>query len=120
MEDQPREYQPRVHRDLRADHAGIAEAYHLLGDGCRHAGPLSEREQRLVKLGVAAGLSSSRGVRSHVRRGLDEGLSRDELLHAIAIAIPTIGLPATAAAYRWAQEVPELPDEDPASEPGGA
>jgi len=40
-----------------------------------------------------------------VRRGLDEGLSREELLHAITIAVPTAGFPATAAAYGWALEV---------------
>lgn len=107
MVGQPRRYVPRQYRDLRAQHPAIAEAYDLLGDACRHAGPLSEREQRLIKLGVAVGASSKGAVRSHMRRGLDEGLSREELLHAIAIAIPTLGLPATAAAYRWASEVPD-------------
>jgi 4-carboxymuconolactone decarboxylase len=51
------------------------------------------------------GLSSEGGVRSHVRRGLDEGMTREELLHAVTIAIPTAGFPATAAAYRWALDV---------------
>lgn len=105
MTDQSHSYLPRVYRDLRAEHPGIAEAYDALGDACRAAGPLSEREQRLVKLGIAIGLSSEGAVRSHVRRGLQEGLTRSELLHAIAIAVPTVGFPATAAAYQWAREV---------------
>lgn len=105
MNDQPREYLPRVYRDLRADNPGIAQAYDALGGACRQAGPLSDRDQRLVKLGIAVGLSSEGGVRSHVRRGLSEGISADELLHAITIAIPTAGFPATAAAYRWARSV---------------
>lgn len=100
-----RDYLPRVYRDLRAEHPGIAEAYDGLGDACRRAGPLDERQQRLVKLGIAVGLSSEGGVRSHVRRGLDDGLTREELLHAIVIAVPTAGFPATAAAYRWASQV---------------
>jgi alkylhydroperoxidase/carboxymuconolactone decarboxylase family protein YurZ len=54
---------------------------------------------------IAIGLVSDGGVRSHVRRGLAEGLTADEVLHAIAIAIPTAGFPATAAAYRWATQV---------------
>lgn len=102
MADREREYLPRVYRDLRAEHPGVAAAYDALGHACRTAGPLSERDVRLVKLGIAVGLSSEGGVRSHVRRGLDEGLTRDELLHAITVAIPTAGFPATAAAYRWA------------------
>jgi len=105
MNDQPREYLPRVYRDLRNDNPGIAQAYDALGHVCRQAGPLSPRDQRLVKLGIAVGLSSEGGVRSHVRRGLSEGIGADELLHAIMIAIPTAGFPATAAAYGWARSV---------------
>jgi 4-carboxymuconolactone decarboxylase len=103
-------YYPRLYRDLRGDHPGIAAAYEALGQACREAGPLSERDQHLVKLGIAIGLSSEGGVRSHVRRGLAEGLTREELVHAIAIAVPTAGFPATAAAYRWAHEVLDVPE----------
>lgn len=100
-----RGYLPQIYRDLRADHPGIAKAYDALGNACRDAGTLTEREQRLVKLGIATGLGSEGGVRSHVRRGLREGIAAEDLLHAIAIAVPTAGFPATAAAYQWAREV---------------
>ncbi len=100
-----RGYLPRIYRDLRAEHPGIAKAYDALGNACREAGPLNEREQRLVKLGIAIGLGSEGGVRSHVRRGLMEGIVAEDLLHAITIAVPTAGFPATAAAYQWAREV---------------
>lgn len=102
-----RGYLPRIYRDLRAEHPGIAVAYDALGDACRQAGPLTERDQRLVKLGIAIGLASEGGVRSHVRRGLKEGISAADLLHAIVIAVPTAGFPTTAAAYQWAREVLE-------------
>jgi alkylhydroperoxidase/carboxymuconolactone decarboxylase family protein YurZ len=105
MTERERDYLPRVYRDLRAENPGIAKAYDALGDACRLAGQLSTRDQRLIKLGIAIGLSSEGGVRSHVRRGLAEGIAAEDLLHAIAIAIPTAGFPATAAAYRWAHEV---------------
>jgi 4-carboxymuconolactone decarboxylase len=104
-------YLPRIYKDLRADHPGIAEAYDALGSACRRAGPLSAREQRLVKLGIATGLASEGGVRSHVRRALMEGMTRNEILHAITIAVPTAGFPATAAAYQWASEVLEAKGE---------
>jgi alkylhydroperoxidase/carboxymuconolactone decarboxylase family protein YurZ len=100
-----RTYRPRIYRDFRRVHPDIAAAYDQLGDACRSAGPLDARGQRLVKIGLAVGLSSEGAVRSHVRRGLDEGLSREELLHAITLAVPTAGFPATAAAYGWALEV---------------
>ncbi len=105
MTERTRDYLPRVYRDLRAENPDIAEAYDALGAACRRAGPLNERDQRLVKLGIAIGLSSEGGVRSHVRRGLNEGIAAADLLHAIVIAIPTAGFPATAAAYQWARDV---------------
>ncbi len=105
-------YYPRLYVDLRADHPGIATAYEALGQACREAGPLSDRDQHLVKLGIAIGLSSEGGVRSHVRRGLAAGLTPDELLHAIAVAVPTAGFPATAAAHRWARDVLDLPEAE--------
>lgn len=105
MPTRDRGYLPRVYRDLRAENPGIAAAYDALGDACRQAGALNEREQRLVKLGVAVGLSSEGGVRSHVRRAVNEGIGVADILHAITIAIPTAGFPATAAAYQWAREV---------------
>jgi alkylhydroperoxidase/carboxymuconolactone decarboxylase family protein YurZ len=114
MTERDRDYLPRVYRDLRAENPEIAEAYDALGDACRRAGSLSGREQRLVKLGIAIGLSSEGAVRSHVRRGLSEGITLADLRHAIAIAIPTAGFPATAAAYRWARDV-----LDDGSEPRG-
>ncbi len=110
MRDHAPDYLPRIYRDLRSEHPGVADAYDALGDACRHAGPLSEREQRLVKLGISIGLSSEGAVRSHVRRGLDGGLTRAELLHAVVIAAPTAGFPATAAAYRWACDVLDAED----------
>jgi len=110
MTSQPRGYLPRVYRDFRAENEDVARAYDALGDACRRAGALTAREQRLVKLGIAVGLSSEGGVRSHVRRGLDEGVAATDLRHAIVLAIPTLGFPATAAAYRWAQDVFEQAD----------
>ncbi|MDA8203595.1 MAG: carboxymuconolactone decarboxylase family protein [Chloroflexi bacterium] len=98
-------YLPQVYDDLRADAPGVADAYDALARACREAGALSAREQRLVKLGLAVGLSSEGAVRSHVRRGLEEGIATADLLHAIFLAVPTAGFPATVAAYGWAREV---------------
>lgn len=105
MSDRPAGYLPRVYEDLRAAVPDVAAAYDALGTACRAAGPLTPREQRLVKLGISIGLSSEGAVRSHVRRGLHEGIAWEALAHAITTAIPTAGFPATAAAFGWAREV---------------
>jgi 4-carboxymuconolactone decarboxylase len=66
---------------------------------------LSEKERRLVKLGIAVGSESEGAVRSHVRKLLGVGASQEEILHAIVLALTTIGFPATNAALGWAEEV---------------
>jgi alkylhydroperoxidase/carboxymuconolactone decarboxylase family protein YurZ len=51
------------------------------------------------------GAQSEGGVRSHVRKLLGIGVSEPEILHAIVLALTTIGFPATNAALSWAEEV---------------
>lgn len=99
------EYLPDIYRRLRAAHPGVVDAYARLAEACRSEGPLNPREQRLTKLGIAVGLGSEGAVRSHVRRALSEGFGAAELLHAVLLAVPTAGFPATVAAYQWATEV---------------
>lgn len=76
-----------------------------LGAAEHAAGPLSERDRRLVKLGIAVGAESEGAVRSHVRKLLGVGTSQGEILHTIVLALTTIGFPATNAALGWAEEV---------------
>jgi alkylhydroperoxidase/carboxymuconolactone decarboxylase family protein YurZ len=51
-------------------------------------------------------------VHSHVRRGLNAGLTRDELEQVTILAITTIGWPAALAAFSWIDE--ELAQENSA------
>jgi alkylhydroperoxidase/carboxymuconolactone decarboxylase family protein YurZ len=73
--------------------------------GCVEAGPLDDRTRRLVKLALAAGAGSEGAVHSHVRRGIDEGLSSDELRHVAILAIPTLGFSAAIAALTWIEDL---------------
>lgn len=104
-------YLPEIFRRFRDEHPAVTEAHAALAQACRADGGLSPREQRLVKLGIAIGLASEGGVRSHVRRGLAAGINASDLAHAIVLAVPTAGFPAAVAAYQWASEL--LGDELP-------
>ena len=80
-------------------------AYQQLGAACAESGPLDARTLRLVKLAIAIGAESEGAVHSHVRRGLDEGLSADELLHVSLLAIPSLGLAKAVAAMTWIEDI---------------
>jgi len=85
----------------------IWRAYQALGSACAKAGPLDDRVRRLVKLALAVGVGSEGAVHSHVRRGIEEGLSPDELRHVAALAIPTLGFPGAIAAFTWIEDILE-------------
>jgi len=80
-------------------------AYQGLGKACAEAGPLDARARRLIKLALAIGARSEGAVHSHARRGLEEGLSADELRHVAKLAIPTLGFPASVAALSWIGDI---------------
>ncbi|MDZ7827917.1 MAG: carboxymuconolactone decarboxylase family protein [Halofilum sp. (in: g-proteobacteria)] len=79
----------------------VWSAYSALGESVAEAGPLSERERRLVKIALAIGAGSEGAVHSHVRRAESEGLGRSAIEQVALLAIPTLGFPRAAAAMSW-------------------
>jgi alkylhydroperoxidase/carboxymuconolactone decarboxylase family protein YurZ len=98
-------YLPNIYKDFKKQFPEIARAYDELAVKCHGWGPLDEKTRRLIKLGVAIGLNSEGGVRSHARRALHEGVTADELRHAVILAFTTAGFPTMIAAMKWVEEV---------------
>ena len=98
-------YLPEIYREFKQQFPEVAKAYDALATSCHQWGPLDEKTRRLIKLGVAIGLSSEGGVRSHTRRALEEGISPDELRHAVLMGFTTAGFPTMIAAMKWVEEV---------------
>ncbi len=100
-------YLPDIYKEFKQRFPEVAKAYDALAVNCHEWGPLDEKARRLIKLGIAIGLSSEGGVRSHARRALGEGISPDELRHAVLMAFTTAGFPTMIAAMKWVEEVIE-------------
>ena len=98
-------YLPDIYRGFKQQFPEIAKAYDKLAVKCHGWGPLDEKTRRLVKLGIAIGLSSEGGVRSHARRALEGGITFDELRHVVLLAFTTAGFPTMIAAMKWVDEV---------------
>jgi alkylhydroperoxidase/carboxymuconolactone decarboxylase family protein YurZ len=88
----------------------IWAAYAALGKACSEAGPLDGRTRRMVKLALAVGALSEGAVHSHTRRGLADGLTKEELKQVALLAIPTLGFPQGVKALTWIEDI-----TDPAS-----
>jgi alkylhydroperoxidase/carboxymuconolactone decarboxylase family protein YurZ len=80
-------------------------SYAELGEQCAESGPLDLRTRRLVKIALAAGAGMEGALHSHVRRGLAEGLTADEIRHVALLSVPTLGLPAAVRAMTWMDDI---------------
>ncbi|MBI4380159.1 MAG: carboxymuconolactone decarboxylase family protein [candidate division NC10 bacterium] len=80
-------------------------AYERLGQACHMSGPLDAKTRELIKLGMSIAARSEGAVHSHVRKALHAGASPQEIRHAVLLAIPTLGLPTTVAAFTWVSDI---------------
>ena len=92
---------------LMKNYPKIGKAYEGLGDAVHAAGPLDTKARALIKLSVSVGAQLEGAVHSHARKALEVGVKPAEILHAVVLAMPTIGLPRTVAAMSWVRDVLE-------------
>ncbi len=92
---------PQAPQELAEQHPEIWKAYSELGKATADAGPLTEREIRLVKLALAVGAGSEGAVHSHTRRAKAEGIEAAALQQVALLSIGTLGLPQAMAAKTW-------------------
>ena len=90
---------------LAARFPDVWRAFETLGAAVATTGPLDEKTRRLIKLALAIGAGSEGAVHSHVRRGLSDGLTKEQLDHVVLLAIPTLGLPAAVKAMTWIDDI---------------
>jgi len=96
---------PRTASDLAEDHPEIWRAYAALGKATADAGPLSDRERRLVKLALAVGAGTEGAVHSHARRARADGIADAAIRQVALLAIGPLGLPAASAARTWIDDM---------------
>ncbi len=101
------EYMPEIYLSFQKRFPAIHDAYHELSRRIHQHGPLDQKSAHLIKLAVAIGMNSEGAIRSHARRALQEGASRDEIYHAVLLSFTTCGFPYTSAALKWVDEVME-------------
>jgi 4-carboxymuconolactone decarboxylase len=94
---------PETFQQFVARFPKLGEAWGLLAEGS-NAGPLSARERRLVKLGIAIGSQREGAVHSAARKAPSDGVSTEEMEQVVALCASTIGLPSAVAAWTWLRD----------------
>ncbi len=98
-------YLPEIFKKFVEEHRDISETLLRVGDLSSKAGPMDNVTQHLVQMGIAVGAGSQGGVRSHARRALDSGATREQLVQSVLLSSTIVGFPAMIAAYGWLDEV---------------
>lgn len=96
---------PGFYREFLERYPEVGDAYQELSRACKQAGPLDGRTAELVKLGISIGAGMSGATRSHTRKALAAGASRDEIDHAVLMATTTVGFPNMMRGRAWVQQV---------------
>lgn len=96
---------PRLFKKFKEENPEITEAYENLGGIVHNAGPLDEKTRALIKIALSAGAGLEGAVHAHVRRALAAGVTKEEILHAVFLALPTLGWPRMHAAWTWANDI---------------
>jgi 4-carboxymuconolactone decarboxylase len=98
-------YLPKTYEDFKKNFPKVFEDYRQLGKSCRKEGPLDEKCQDLVKLGISIGANSRGAVMSSIRKALASGATPEEIIHVVLLSLTTTGFPNMIAAMGWADEV---------------
>jgi alkylhydroperoxidase/carboxymuconolactone decarboxylase family protein YurZ len=100
-------YLPKTYENFSEKFPEVLKHYQELGKSCREAGPLEDKYQDLVKLGIAIGANSRGAVMSSVRKALVSGATQEEITQAVLLSLTTTGFPNMIAALGWVNEVLE-------------
>ncbi|UCF91965.1 MAG: carboxymuconolactone decarboxylase family protein [Desulfobacterales bacterium] len=98
-------YLPKIYEKFSTKFPEVFKDYEQLGQTCRKAGPLDQKSQDLIKLGIAVGANSRGAVMSHTRKALESGATREEITHAVLLSLTTTGFPNMIAAMGWVGDV---------------
>lgn len=96
---------PQPYLTFKQERPELVEAYERLGRLCSESGPLDAKTVALVKLAVSMGAGLEGAAHSHIRKAMEAGWTREELLHAAVLCTPTIGFPSMMRARKWVLDV---------------
>jgi 4-carboxymuconolactone decarboxylase len=80
----------------------LGEAHEQVAKAVDSYGPLDAKTCCLIKVGLSVGAGLESATRSHVRRAMEHGATRQEVEQAILLTMNTCGFPRTVMAWKWA------------------
>ena len=79
-------------QDLIDNAPNVAQAFFSLTKSCRDQSTLGPRINELILVGIFTAQGAMRGLHTHISRALEHGASQEDILAAITLALPAIGI----------------------------
>lgn len=100
---------PRTFRQFGERFPDIVAGHEAIGRAGDASGPLDRKAVELIKLGMCVGAGLESATKSHVRRAMQHGATREEVEQAVALAVNPVGFSRAVMAWQWAVE--QMEDE---------
>ncbi len=85
----------------------VAQSFFDLAKSVKQYSPLDEKTNELILIGIFATHRALRGLATHVERAMEEGATKEEMIAAILLALPIIGISDVTLAIDKTMEVIE-------------
>jgi alkylhydroperoxidase/carboxymuconolactone decarboxylase family protein YurZ len=94
-------------KNLIKEAPNVAQSFFDLAKSAKQYSPLDEKTNELIIIGIFVTHRGLRGLNTHIERAMEEGATKEEVIAAILLALPIIGIADTNLALDHAMETIE-------------
>ena len=98
-------------KNLIKEAPNVAQGFFDLAKSVKQYSPLDEKTNELIIIGIFAAHRGITGIGTHVQRAMEEGATKEEVMAAILLALPIVGITDTNLAIDKAVETMESQKE---------
>lgn len=94
----------------------VAQSFFDLAKSVKQYSPLDEKANELIIIGIFSAHRGLRGINTHVERAMAAGATKEEVIAAILLALPIVGITDVNMALDQAMEtIATITDKEVAS-----
>ena len=91
---------PKTLQQFQREFPQVWKSYEALRESCGRAGPLDRKTTELIRVAVEVTKRRHGGLIAHVHHAKAAGATREEIWHAVLLALPLIGFPDVLEAFQ--------------------
>jgi 4-carboxymuconolactone decarboxylase len=82
-------------KNMMKEAPAVAQSFFDLAKSAREYSPLDMKTNELIILGIFTAHRGLRGIHTHVERAMESGATKEEVIAAVLLALPIVGITDT-------------------------